>query len=176
MLQGRASQGPRALCSPLRMCCFPGASVVKNLPANAGDVGLIPGSGRSPGEGEDNPLPCACLQRSLVGYTHGVGKSWTRLRLNNSMCVLKNVPQTHWPPLPLPLPCVTHVLFHHRWPSTWTCSHVPAPVSARSWYQEPRAPSYAPITGAVRCPVHAGRGAVTRATRAESPSQGNDLS
>ena len=35
---------------------FPGGSVVKNLPANAGDVSLIPGSGRSPGEGNGNPL------------------------------------------------------------------------------------------------------------------------
>ena len=35
---------------------FPGGSVVMNSPANAGDVGLIPGSGRSPGEGNGNPL------------------------------------------------------------------------------------------------------------------------
>ena len=35
---------------------FPGGSVVKNLPANAGDVSLIPGLGRSPGEGNGNPL------------------------------------------------------------------------------------------------------------------------
>ena len=35
---------------------FPGGSVVKNSPANAGDLGLIPGSGRSPGEGNSNPL------------------------------------------------------------------------------------------------------------------------
>ena len=35
---------------------FPGASVVKNLPAKAGDVGLISGSGRSPGGGNGNPL------------------------------------------------------------------------------------------------------------------------
>ena len=40
---------------------FPGGSVVKNPPANAGDVGLIPGSGRSPGEGNGNPLPYSCL-------------------------------------------------------------------------------------------------------------------
>ena len=33
---------------------FPGGSVVKNLPANTGDVDLIPGSGRSPGEGNGN--------------------------------------------------------------------------------------------------------------------------
>ena len=35
--------------------------MVKNLPADAGDVRLIPGSGRSPGEGNGNPLQCACL-------------------------------------------------------------------------------------------------------------------
>ena len=37
---------------------FPGGSVVKNPPANAGDVDLIPGSGRTPGEGNGNPLSC----------------------------------------------------------------------------------------------------------------------
>ena len=53
------------------------ALVVKNLPANAEgmrDVGSIPGSGRTPGEGNGNPLQYSCLeklhgQRSLVGYT-----------------------------------------------------------------------------------------------------------
>ena len=35
---------------------FPGGSAVKNPPANAGAMGLIPGSGRSPGEGNGNPL------------------------------------------------------------------------------------------------------------------------
>ena len=35
---------------------FPGGSVVRNLPANAGDLGSIPGSGRSPGEEIGNPL------------------------------------------------------------------------------------------------------------------------
>ena len=51
---------------------FPGGSAVKNQPANAGDVGLIPGLGRSPGGGHGNPLQYSCLgnphgQRSLVG-------------------------------------------------------------------------------------------------------------
>ena len=40
---------------------FPGGSVVKNLSVNAGDVGLIPGSGRSPGDGNGNPLQYSCL-------------------------------------------------------------------------------------------------------------------
>ena len=38
------------------MLGFPGGSVLKNLPANARDAGLIPGLGRFPGEGNDNPL------------------------------------------------------------------------------------------------------------------------
>ena len=41
---------------------FPGGSVVKNPPANAGDVGLIPGLGRCPGEGNGDPLQYSCLQ------------------------------------------------------------------------------------------------------------------
>ena len=41
---------------------FPGVSVVKNLPVNAGDLGLIPGLGRSPGEGNGNPLQYSCLE------------------------------------------------------------------------------------------------------------------
>ena len=44
------------------------ALVVKNPPANAGDVrdmGLIPGSGRPPGEGNDNPLQYSCLENSM---------------------------------------------------------------------------------------------------------------
>ena len=53
------------------------ALVVKNPPANAGDVrdmGLIPEKGRSPGGGHGSPLQCACLknpqgQRSRVGYS-----------------------------------------------------------------------------------------------------------
>ena len=43
---------------------FPGGAVVKNLSANAGDIrdtGSIPGSGRSPGEGNGNPLQYSCL-------------------------------------------------------------------------------------------------------------------
>ena len=41
------------------------ALVVKNLPANAGDVGLIPGLGRLPGGGHGNPLQYACLENPM---------------------------------------------------------------------------------------------------------------
>ena len=56
---------------------FPGVSVVKNLPANAGDVSLFPGLGRSPGEG--NPLQYYCLGNSMDrgawwAIVHGVAK------------------------------------------------------------------------------------------------------
>ena len=43
---------------------FPGGREDKNLPANAGDAGLIPGSGRSPGEGNGNQAQYACLENS----------------------------------------------------------------------------------------------------------------
>ena len=46
---------------------FPGGSVVKNPPANAGDVGLIPRSGRSPGEGNGNPFQYSCLENPMDG-------------------------------------------------------------------------------------------------------------
>ena len=44
---------------------FPGGSVVKNLPANAGDTNLILGSGRSPGERNGNPLQYSCLENPM---------------------------------------------------------------------------------------------------------------
>ena len=58
---------------------FPGGSAVRNLPANAGDMDLIPGSGRSAGEGNGNPLQCSCLENSMdrgawLATAHGVEK------------------------------------------------------------------------------------------------------
>ena len=44
---------------------FPGGSVVKNPPANAGDVGSIPGWGRSPGGGHGNPLQYSWLENPM---------------------------------------------------------------------------------------------------------------
>ena len=54
--------------------------MVKNPPANAGDMGLIPGSGRSPGEGNGNPLQYPCLgnpmdKEAWQATLHGVSKS-----------------------------------------------------------------------------------------------------
>ena len=61
--------------------------MVKNLPANAGDIGeagLIPGSGRSPGERNRNPLQYSCLENptdrgAWRATVHGVAKSQTQL-------------------------------------------------------------------------------------------------
>ena len=44
---------------------FPGGSDGKESACNAGDLGLIPGSGRCPGEGNDNPLQYSCLENSM---------------------------------------------------------------------------------------------------------------
>ena len=46
---------------------FPGASEVKASASNAEDLGLIPGSGRSPGEGNGNPLQYSCLENPMDG-------------------------------------------------------------------------------------------------------------
>ena len=63
---------------------FPGGSVVKNTPANAGDVVAVPGSGSPPGEGNGDPLQHSCLGNPMDrgawrAKIHMVSKSWTRL-------------------------------------------------------------------------------------------------
>ena len=66
---------------------FAGSSVVRNPPANAEareDTGSIPGLGRSPGEGNGNPLQYSCLENPMKrgawwATVHGVVKSWRRL-------------------------------------------------------------------------------------------------
>ena len=61
---------------------FPDGTVVKNLPANAGDMGSIPGLGRSPEGGTGNPLQYSCQENPMDRGTwwatvFGVVKSWT---------------------------------------------------------------------------------------------------
>ena len=60
---------------------FPTGSVVKSLPANEADVGWIPGSRRSPGGGNSNPLQCSFLENAMDrgawwATVLGVAKSW----------------------------------------------------------------------------------------------------
>ena len=63
---------------------FPGGSDGKDSACNAGDVGSIPGSGRSPGEGNGYPLQYSCLENFMDrgawwATAHGVAKSWTQV-------------------------------------------------------------------------------------------------
>ena len=84
---------------------FPGSSVVKNPPANAGDLGSIPGSGSFPGERNGNPLQCSCLESPMDrgawrAAVHGVAESQTRLGARAHMVeicpfALCSLPQTH---------------------------------------------------------------------------------
>ena len=59
-------------------------AVVKNPPANAGDLGLIPGWGKSPGEGNGTPFQYSCLENPMdreawPAIVHKVAKSQTQL-------------------------------------------------------------------------------------------------
>ena len=73
------------LRDPMYLLGFPGSSVLKNPPGNAGDtgdVGSIPGSGRPHGVGNDNPLHNCCLENIMDRgarqvTVHGVAKSQT---------------------------------------------------------------------------------------------------
>ena len=63
---------------------FTGGSEVKASACNAGNLGSIPGLGRSPGEGNGNPHQYSCLENPMGGgawwaTVHGVAKSWTQL-------------------------------------------------------------------------------------------------
>ena len=66
---------------------FPGGSDAKESACNGGALGLIPGSGKFPGEGNGNPLQYSCLENPMDrgvwrAMVHCVTKSWTRLNDN----------------------------------------------------------------------------------------------
>ena len=69
---------------------FPGGSDVEESACSARDPGSILGSGRSPGEGNSNPLWSSCLENSMdrgawQAIVHGVTERWTGLRLTPSL-------------------------------------------------------------------------------------------
>ena len=76
---------------------FPGGASGKGPACNAGDIrdkGSIPGSGRSPGEGNGNPLQYSCLKNPMArgawwATVHGVAKSQTGLRDTNTFTIHK---------------------------------------------------------------------------------------
>ena len=57
--------------------CFPCGSAVKEFVCNAGDLGSIPGLGRSPGEEKSYPLQYSGLENSVDCLVHGITKIWT---------------------------------------------------------------------------------------------------
>ena len=68
--------------APWRILWFPHGSAGKESACNAGDLGSIPGLGRSPGEGNGNPLQDSCLENPMdrgdwQATVHGVAKDWT---------------------------------------------------------------------------------------------------
>ena len=76
---------------------FPGGLVVKNLPVNAGDVGSMTGSGRSPGGGKSNPFQYSCLENPMGrgawwAMVWGVENSWTRLSVHTHTCIYVLLP------------------------------------------------------------------------------------
>ena len=77
---------------------FPGGSVVKNLPVNAGDLDSIPGLGRSPGEGNGNQLQNSCLGSPMdrgAWQTTVLGVARSPIRLSNFhfLCGAVSIPK-----------------------------------------------------------------------------------
>ena len=73
---------------------FPGGSDGKESTCDVGDLGSIPGLGRSPGGGHGNSLQYTCLenphgQRSPAGYSHGVTKSRTHSQVASGLASLR---------------------------------------------------------------------------------------
>ena len=76
-------------------------SVVAQMVNNAGDPGMIPGWGRSPGEGDGNPLQYSCLENSRDrgawwATVHGLEKRWTQLSNYHTIIVRYIVKNNKW--------------------------------------------------------------------------------
>ena len=86
-MQARGKGGHRVNCGvgvDITHRGFPGGSDGKASACNAGDPGSIPGPGKSPGEGNGNPLQYSCLENPVdrgawQATVHGVAKGWTQL-------------------------------------------------------------------------------------------------
>ena len=97
--------------SRLKCMEFPGGSLIKNLPANAGDLGSIPGLGRSPGGGNGNPLQYSCLENSIDRGTWraivcGVAKLDMTEHVRTLKCKHSRKESS--------LPCWQLILYHHQ--------------------------------------------------------------
>ena len=112
------------------MGSFPGGAVVKSLPASAGDAGLIPGSGKAPGEENGNPLQCSCLENPMDREPGGLqsmgSQSQTTTEHNQDAFLMHKILYNHSSHLLLYL---YHLLA--RWPRS---SHAHTAHShVRSW-------------------------------------------
>ena len=118
----------RVWASVIILLGFPGGSVVKTPPANEGDTGSIPGSGRFPEEGNGNLLQYSCLeheQRNLAGYSpwglKRVGHNWATKQQpiillqegNYLRDFVRGVPSTHfhWPSITWSVSPIKNSLF-----------------------------------------------------------------
>ena len=129
---------------------FPGSSVVKNLPANAGDRSSIPGTGRSP-EGNDNPLQYSCLENPMdrgdcQATVHGLAKEldmteW--LNSNNKDSSLQKITikwSRTWRMWNYRL-CILVYLSLRHWKKHWilalsTCWHLTEEKAATTFFSE----------------------------------------
>ena len=120
---------------------FPDGSVAKESACNARDLGLIPGLGRSPGEGNGNPLQCSCLENPMDrgvwwATVHGVSKSrttellagasvwflqsWGARHSTSLLCAKCSVYRDIYSSLPFwSFILLSPVLFKEQWPETW---------------------------------------------------------
>ena len=87
---------------------FPGDSVVKNLPANAGDeeeTGSVPGSGRYPGEENGNSLQYSCLRNTMNRAAWQATVHWGHKRVGDDLTTKQQLAMTSifscasWPPV-----------------------------------------------------------------------------
>ena len=97
---------------------FPGASVIKNPPANSGDTDSIPGSGSSPGGGKGNSLPWSFLENHMnreawQTTVHKLAKIWAQL--SNSACIQARTTIT----------CLSIISVQARVPPSMFCSYSP---------------------------------------------------
>ena len=74
--------------SPCNFVGLPHDSAIKNLPANAGDMGSTPGSARSPGEGTGNPLQYSCLGNLMCWGAWWATAQWGHKRVRHDLATL----------------------------------------------------------------------------------------
>ena len=94
------------------------AQRLKHLPGMQVDLGSLPGSGRSPGEGNGNPLQYPCLENPMdrgawQATVHGVAKSLTRLATSLSLFMLKDKTTVEFLVIALYLKIDAYTIFGH---------------------------------------------------------------